>query len=63
MEAIGTVQLTGNVARRHSRVPTMLTFPAQNLRVTAWIIATHASIFSCQQEHCSLLITAACTPL
>ena len=30
----------------------MLTCPAQDLRVTAWIIVTHASILSCQQEHC-----------
>ena len=29
----------------------MLTCPAQYLRVTAWIIASHASIFSRQQEH------------
>jgi len=30
----------------------MLTFPAQDLRLTAWIIASHASIFSCQEGHC-----------
>ena len=29
----------------------MLTCPAQDLRVTAWIIASHASIFSRQQGH------------
>ena len=29
----------------------MLTCPAQDLRVTAWIIAHHASIFSRQQGH------------
>jgi len=53
-----TVQLTGNVARRYSRVPQlnpreapMLTCPAQDLRVTAWIIASHASILSRQQGH------------
>ena len=29
----------------------MLTCPAQDLRVTAWVIATNSSIFSRQQEH------------
>ena len=29
----------------------MLTCPAQDLRVTAWIIASHASNFSHQQGH------------
>ena len=28
----------------------MLTCPAQDLRVTAWIIASHASIFSRRQQ-------------
>ena len=57
-QTINTVQLTGNVARRYLRVPQltpreaqMLTCPAQDLQVTAWIIASHASIFSCQQGH------------
>ena len=30
----------------------MLTCPAQDLQVTAWIIASHVSIFSRQQGHC-----------
>ena len=30
----------------------MLTCPAQDLRVTAWITASHASIFIRQQGHC-----------
>ena len=29
----------------------MLTCPAQHLRATAWIIASHASIFSREQGH------------
>ena len=54
----GTVKLTGNVACRYPRVPQwnpceapMLRCPAQELRVTAWITASHASIFSRQQGH------------
>ena len=34
------------------REASMLTCPAQDLRVTAWIIASHAIIFSRQQIHC-----------